>query len=653
MSNRIFELINKCNEAYSKGEFYTLDIEDTIALDNLLDIVINVNEEVTDKIYDEIYYSAKDKWPNDEFFNKIQAENTGFGQDVIHEIPMGSMEELKEGDFEKWSKGHKEFMISDKLDGCSLILTYIDGRLRIAATRGHGTKGKDVMRHIQYVPNIPSKINVLGKIIIRGELLFKKNRINSILTDIEKRTGKKQKNGRNTIAGALNAKETNKYLFDNTHFVAYWTSDKQGLAFDNLKQYGFEVPFYHILSRETLTDENMIDLIQTRLKFSDYELDGIILTQMDNIEEGFVGGTINPKCSRKFKMGIYNNEAVSVVKSITWQISRWGVFTPVLNIEPVEIAGCKVSNITAHNYQNVITSKCGTGAKIKFKRAGLVIPKLEEVIEESENYNLPQCKTRIDGVDLVFDEDEDDVWYNDPDLSEFVWEKDIRALEYFGQKLEIDQLGGGNCSKLMSEYVCEYDYRLTPLDIFNLTDEFIIHTIGKNGEKIVASLKAKKDTFTEVKIAAAAGIFGPDIGERVLQLVWNKYHKLENMTEEELYTLEGFAEARVKQYLKYQSEWTRAKEFLKDLIVFNDENKQTSSNNLKDYVICFTGIRDKAFAEYINQNGGIATDSWKKGITHLVVKDKNSTSSKMKKAQEANIPIMTLDEIYKETDYEN
>lgn len=651
MNQYIKNILEKCNEAYSKGEFYVLEPEDTMVIEQALDLVAPLDE-VTDQIYDAIYYTAKDLWPDDPFFNKLTSENTGFGQDIVHEIPMGSMEELKENDFDKWSKGHEQFMISDKLDGCSIILTYIDGRLKIAATRGHGTKGKDIMRHVKYIPNIPEKIDALGKLIVRGELLFKRDKIDEILAKIEETTGKKQKNGRNSISGALNAKETNIYIFENTNFVAYWTSDLKGLAFEQLKSLGFETPVYEKVYTKNLNDDILTNLVKTRRESSEYELDGIILTQIDNVEDGFVGGTINPKCSRKFKLGIYDNYAESTVIDIYWQISRWGVFTPVLKIEPVEVAGALISSITAHNYENVIKSKCGIGAKIKFKRAGLVIPKLEEVIIPSENYNLPQCKLCKIGVDLVCDEN-DEAWSNDPDLGEFIWEKDLRALEYFAEKLEIDQFKSGNCTKLYSEYSMEYDARLLPIYVFSLKDEFIISVLGKNGEKMVASLKAKKQALTEIKLAAATGAFGPDIGERVLQLVWDTYGTLENLTRDKLEKIEGFGEARIEQYINWQDNWSEMKEVCKKFGVNFINEEKLSSDKLKDYVICFTGVRDKNFANYVNKNGGIATDTWKKDVTHLVVKDKNSISSKTKKAQEAGIPIMTLEEIYKETCYDN
>jgi len=640
--NTILSILEKCNESYSKGQVYCLKDDEVNILETEFKISLPTTW-VDDSIYDTIYYMAKEKWPNDKFFNKLTSDNTGFGQDITHEIPMGSMEELKENDILKWKKGHTSFILSDKLDGCSLILTYENSELKIAATRGHGTVGKDILRHIKYVENIPMKIKCKQKIIVRGELLFKKNMIESILKDIELKTGKAQKNGRNTIAGALNRKDTVIDIFKSAKFVAYWTSLNQGLSFELLEALGFNVPYYQYVSDEILNDENMIDYVKTRMKFSDYELDGIILTQVDNVETGFVGGTINPKCSRKFKLGIYDNIAESTVTNINWQISRWGVFTPVLEIEPVEVAGATITNITAHNYGNVIKTKCGIGARIKFKRAGLVIPKLEEVLIPSEDFNLPNCKTEVNGVDLQY------IWSEETE--DFQTEMNIRKLEYFGSKLEIDQLAYGNCAKIYNYILNTENKRLEPYKIFELPEGLISTLIGKNGEKIEASLKAKKSTFTEVKFAAANGTFGPDIGERVLQLVWNKYGTLENMTKEKLQAIDGFGESRIEQYLEYEHFWYTEKVHMQLFgynIIFIDDKPILESNCCATYNVCFSGVRDNALMEYINKNGGKASDKWNKNVNYLVVKDINGTSSKIEKAKKINCKIITLEEIKNE-----
>lgn len=650
MNEQIKNILEKCNEAYSKGEVYFLKDDEYPIIEQEFNIVVP-HLDVDDHLYDIIYFCAKEKWPDDEFFNELTSENTGYGIDITHEIPMGSMEELKEGDLEKWIGNHKDFVISDKLDGCSIILTYINGQLIKAATRGHGITGKDVMRHIKQVPSIPKYIDYKDKLIVRGELLFKKNMIQSILDDIELKTGKKQKNGRNTIAGALNRKDTDINIFNNCKFVSYWTSDNQGTlgAFKQLEYLGFLVPYYQECSNEVLTDENCLEIVKTRLKFSNYELDGIIITQNDYTDNGYVGNTINPKCSRKFKMGIYDNIAESKVVNIDWKISRWNVFTPVLEIEPTEICGCTVTNITAHNYENVLNVKCGIGSKIKFSRAGLVIPKLEEVLEPSEEYNLPNCKTKKVGVDLVFDEEDP---YSDENLFEYARERDIQALDNFGKKLKIDQWGYGNCAKLYDHFFFTDSIILTPVDVFNIPDSLFTYLIGKNGEKIVNSLNTIKQNISEVLFASACGLFGQGIGESILKLVYDKYNTLE-VSKEQLEALEGFGDTRVEQYLECLSEYIRAKEYVNGLgITFGNNIVQKTSNNLEGIVVCFTGIRDKDFSKFINDNGGIASDNWKSSTTHLIVKDKNTTTSKMQKAIDKGCEILTLEEAYKEFNYE-
>ena len=641
MPEYLKDFLERCNEAYSKGEVYVIRDYEVEPIEREFDIKLPTLC-VDDSLYDVLYSYIKDKWPEDPFFQKLTSNNTGFGIDIIHEIPMGSMEELKENDILKWKKGHTKFVLSDKLDGCSLILTYENGELKIAATRGHGTIGKDILRHIKYVENIPVKIDYKQKVIIRGELLFKKDMIESILKDIELKTGKVQKNGRNTIAGALNRKDTAIDIFKKAKFVAYWTSIEQGLSFELLKKLGFDIPYYQYVSDEILNDENMIELVKTRIKLSDYELDGIIITQVDNIETGFVSGTINPKCSRKFKLGIYDNVAESTVVGINWQISRWGVFTPILEIKPVDIAGATITNITAHNYDNVVKSKCGIGARIKFKRAGLVIPKLEEVLVPSTIYNLPLCEYKIEGVDLVY------IW--NKSFDHLHDEMCIRSLEYFGNKLDIAYLGYGNCAKIFNNLLKENKGNpFMPAIIYELPKGMITELIGKNGEKLEESLENKKDKISEVQFAAACGSFGPDIGERVLQLVWDKYGTLDDMTYEKLKAIEGFGDSRISQYLEYQSHWVMAKihmELFNYGIVFTDNKQEVLSTEYSNYNVCFSGVRDKELAEFINSRGGKASDKWNKDTNYLIIKDLNSNSSKVKKAKDKGCKIITLEEAH-------
>lgn len=641
MEKPLLDIFEKCNNAYSNGEFYTLTQEENNYLVNELKLTFE-NPEITDELYDILYFTAKQLFPEDSYFKQLTSTNAGYGEEIIHDFPMGSMDELKEGDFAKWKIGHTQFMLSDKLDGCSIILKYKEGKLFSAATRGRGIKGKDIMRHVKIIKSIPKTIKYTEELIVRGELLYTKSLIDWTIKEIELNTGKKFKNGRNTVAGLLNSKDTSFYLTD-VDFVTYWTNIYESNSFDFLKTLGFKIPYTHILydtKEEPLKDEFLINCVKTRLQNSIYELDGIILTQLDNIEEGFETGTINPKASRKFKIGIYDNIAESIITNIKWQISRWGVFTPVLEIEPREVSGCTVTNITGHNYKNLLDKNCGIGSKIKFSRAGLVIPYLMQVLTPSNNLNLPNIKTKIKGVDLCLD---------NFDINDYTIEMNIQQLVYFGKKLEIDMMGYGNCKKIYLE--CLKDgIELDPLGFCGLPEGLITEIIGKNGEKLEASLKAKKSTSTEVLLAAASSSFGPGIGESILNLVYNKYNTLE-VTEKQLSELDNFGDSRILQYLEWVNYWPKTKEFFEKCgFVFKQKNTETK---LKNYIVCFSGVRDKAFSKYIEENGGISTDSWKKTVTHLVVKDKNNNSSKIEKAKQQNIPILTLEEGYTLLGYKN
>lgn len=638
---KIKNILEKCNEAYSNGDLYTLTDEDIKNIEEVLNLSVS-QADVTDEIYDTIYYTAKSQYQNDPFFNKLTSNNNGYGEEITHTIPMGSMDELKTGDWDKWKIGHDKYILSDKLDGCSIILTYKNGNLYTAATRGRGLKGKDIMRHVNIINNIPKKINYMEELIVRGELIFKKDDIKTIINKISETTGKIYKNGRNTIAGLLNSKDVS-YDLVGVHFVTYWTSKELGNSFNLLSSLGFEIPYIHELyvksedtegNITTLTEDFLINCVKTRLNESEYELDGIILTQLDNVEEGFETGTINPKASRKFKIGIYDNIAESIVTNIKWQISKFGKFTPVIEIEPREVSGCTVTNITGHNYKNLLEKQCGIGSKIKFCRAGLVIPYLMQVLTPSSNINLPNVKTKISGVDLILDD-----W----EINEYSNEVNIQDMIYFGKKLEIDQMGYGNCKKLFDTCLKD-NLVLNGFTLLGLPEGLISDILGKNGKKLEDSLNTKKNNLTEVQLASALSIFGEGIGERILQPIYDKYNTLE-VNAEQLEALDGFGDTRIDQYIYHVQDWIDIKELFTRMNLKFKTNT-SSSTKLKNYVVCFSGIRDKDFAKYIIENGGVALDSWRSDVTHLVVKDKNGTSSKITKALKNGIPIITIEEAY-------
>ena len=622
MNYKIKDIIKKANLEYSDGNVYTMSEDELNTVNKVLGLDIQ-EIALVDSVYDIIYAKAKKAWPNDKFFTELQAENSGYGKEIIHTEPMGSMEELKEGDWDKWKVDHHDYLLTEKLDGCSIILTYQKGKLYSAATRGRGVKGKDIMRHIPFISNIPQEISQLDEhYVVRGELLCPKDEIPAMLEEVAAAEGKEQKNGRNTIAGALNRKETNELIFKHAHFVAYWDSINRGNALDELDEYGFETP-WDLTIDNTTTEEELIEQVKEFLFISKYEIDGIILTQIDNPEEGFVSGTINPKASRKFKIGIYDNVAESAVKDITWQISKNCKLTPVLNIEPIELCGSTISNVTGHNYQNLVDKQCGIGSRVKIKRAGLVIPYLEEVLSPSTDLNLP-TDSYIKGVDLYANTANNDVY--------------VRKLIHFAKVFDLEQAGESSMEKIL-EYSPLYE---NPMFLFSLDKDIAKILLGVNGTKLYNSIqKVFNEGTTEAKLADACGSFGEGFGESLLSRIEQKYGSLIPLTEE----IEDFGPARMKQYNEKYLMW------LSDYSIYKSLNgkiiqpkKKDSALLFSSYVLCFTGIRDKEFAKHLKDNGAIVTENFTKDVNVLVAKDPNGTSSKIVKAKKQGCKVLSLDE---------
>ena len=629
MNEQVKNLLEKCNEAYSNGEIYIIKDYEIEPVEKEFNIKLPTLF-VDDDLYDLLYYCAKEKWPEDPFFNKLTSNNTGYGVDITHKYPAGSMTELKRGEWDKWKVNHDKYLVSEKLDGCSLILTYTKGRLTMAATRGDGLKGKDVLRHIIQVTNIPHILPTGSDVTVRGELVCPKQDIQKMLKELENLTGQAQKNGRNTIAGALNRKETNIVVFRYAHFVAYWDSIEEGRSFNTLITYGFETPKQEIIDNK-ISEDDLIVKTTNWINDSKYELDGLILTQYgENTDKGFDTGTINPKQSKKWKISNIDTSKETVVTDIIWQLGKSGKYTPVLVIEPIELSGALVYRVTGSNYENVINQHCGIGAKIVAKRAGDVIPYLVKVLETSDNFNIPQNSV-VKGVDLFT--------HGDEDAENSI---NIKRLEFFAKSLDIEQLGEKNCAEIYWNFYGAMAKAMVPEDIFDktfFTEEKFVEILGKNGEKLYKSLEAKRNNLTEVELASACNSFGIGIAKKILQSVYDKYDTLE-VSESQIEQMEGFGGTRTAQYIANINAWKNTKDTATNNgIIFKKLEKK---NNTSGICVCFSGIRDKEFAKQLQDMGIEVSDSFTNKVTHLIVKDVNEETSKIKKAKERKCSILSL-----------
>ena len=636
MSNPYIELLKKCDDTYTNlGEYYVFTDEDKINVPEIEEYI-----ESTDDVYDMLKEISYEKFPNEIYFQSVGSEVRG--DKVRLPYTMGSMTECHEGELETWIEKDKSYIQSNKLDGVSALLVYQNGNLKIAYSRGDGIEGQDITRHVKKFA--PNKINEEIDIAIRGEIIVPKQDIQNMIDELYDETKYRYKNGRNTCAGQLNAKECANAFVKYAHFVAYhienWNDSEENM-FLKLLDLGIEVTHAQKVFGADITEEYAINEVKKVKNAYTYECDGIIFTKNFKEEDdlGYDTGTLNPKCSRKFKIGASDNSAETIVEDIEWNVSKDAIFKPRVKVSPVDIQGVTINWVTGHNYKTIVDNGIGIGAKILIKRRGDVIPHIEKVIEpvfDDDSFNLPECSQPDEnGVELELD-------YTECPDPEIVDEVEIQKIVYFCSKLGVDFAGEGNIRRIMCEDL-ESDgiEQLIETDIETYQEE-----IGVNGIKFYGSLHKKLKEVDICEFMDAVGAFGRGIGEKKLRKVLDKYNTLD-VTYEQLMETEGFAEISSQQYvdnLVFYQQWMDYMENIGYPITIKE--KKVVSNECANVNICFTGVRDKNLEEVIKEKGGKICSSVTKVCNVLVAKDPNSGSSKLKKAIDNGVEVISLDEAW-------
>lgn len=641
---QVLDVLRKCADSYNVGDVYTLTDEDVQTLQGE-DFSVNVGEEVTDALYDQMYNFFKQKFPNDDFFNEVGAPERG--SKVPLEFTMGSMNELKSGDWDKWKLDDEEYVITSKLDGISCGLTFEDGKLKCAQSRGNGIEGADITRHYNkfkikgYIPE--------GK--VRGEIIIPKADIENFINEVEEETGKRYKNARNAVAGQMNSKVATKAFYKYANFVTYKLIDyvdeistfKESLEI--LKAAGFLVANVHgVLKGSEITEDFLIETVKNVKENDPYECDGIILTlnKPDKNHQGNETGSLNPKDSRKFKIGATNLEAQTKIIDIEWNPSKDYKLKPVAILDPVDLNGVTVSRATVNNLQWVEDNGIGIGSEVIIKRCGEVIPNVVEVLSKSDDLGLSDVvknNSHVDGVDLCLNQG-----VSDGSLEDLYSLVSAKKIAYFCSSLKVEQAGLANVLKMMkSSFIKEKDYTL---ENFLIEPESrFISAIGANGKRLFQSLRSRLSNVSEPAFFAAVDVFGSLIAEKRLEKIYETFGTLD-VTTKQLETVPGFADETIKKYeaglksLRYWKSFCEKK--LKDIVKFKKLEKL--SDELSDLSVVFTGVRDQDMEQYIKQNGGRVLSSVSKDCNLVIAKDPNSTSSKVKKAKELGVEVISYDE---------
>mgnify|MGYP005759451831 FL=1 len=568
-----------------------------------------------------------------------------------HETPMLSLDKTKDVEALRDFIGDHKTLLSWKLDGLTIVLTYGDGKLQKAVTRGNGVVGEVITNNARVFKNIPLQISFKGDLVLRGEAIINYSdfeKINEEIEDVDAR----YKNPRNLCSGSVRQLNNEITARRNVHFYAFFLVRAQGVDFQNsrekqfqwLKDQGFEVVEYRSVTRDTL-DEAM-EYFSTQVAKNDFPSDGLVALYDDIAYGDSLGTTAKfPRNSYAFKWKDEIRE--TTLKEIEWSPSRTGLINPVAIFEPVELEGTTVSRASVHNISIMKELQLGIGDKIQVYKANMIIPQIAENLTRSGNLEIPDtCPVCGKEARVIKTNEVESLYCMNPDCQA----KKIKSFTLFVSRdaMNIDGLSEATLEKfILKGFIKDFG------DIFEIGKyrEEIVNMEGfgeKSFDNLMASLERARHT-TLPRLLYSLGI--ANIGLANAKVICKEFdYDLEKMlhaTAEEISGIEGIGPVIAKSYTEYFADEEKMKKFRHLLSHLElEEVKQENRLTLEGKQFVITGSV-KHFAnraelkEYIEQRGGKVTGSVTSKTDYLINNDVTSNSSKNKKARELEIPILS------------
>ena len=568
-----------------------------------------------------------------------------------HESPMLSLDKTKEVEELKNFVGDQKVLMSWKMDGLTVVLTYRDGKLYKAVTRGNGEVGEVITNNAKVFKNVPVQIAYQGELILRGEAVigykdFEK--INQEIEDVDAR----YKNPRNLCSGSVRQLNNQITAKRNVMFYAFTLVQADGVDFQNsracqmewLKSQGFTTVEYYMVTRDTVEDE--VAKFSSKISENDFPSDGLVLTYDDIAYGRSLGRTAKfPRDSFAFKWQDEIRE--TVLREIEWSPSRTGLINPVAIFDPVELEGTTVSRASVHNISIMEELELGIGDRIEVYKANMIIPQIAENLTRSGVKDIPckcpvcQGETKIRQVGNA-----KALYCMNPE-----WQaKHVKSFALFVSRdaLNIEGLSEATLEKFISR-----GYIHTFADIFHLDQykEKIQKMEGfgeKSYKKLTESIE-KARTTTLPRVIYSLGIAGIGLANAKVICRELKYdvESLLKVSEEELNEIQGVGEVLAKAFVGYFADAKHVENFrrlLNELTI--PEEAVTKQQIFEGVNFVITGSV-KHFAnrgevkELIESLGGKVTGSVTSKTNYLINNDVTSTSSKNKKANELGIPIIS------------
>ena len=568
-----------------------------------------------------------------------------------HPSPMLSLDKTKDREVLRGFIGNHKCLLSWKLDGLTIVLTYENGELVKAVTRGNGIVGEVITNNARVFKNIPLRIPYKGQLVLRGEAIITYSefeRINETIGDADA----KYKNPRNLCSGSVRQLNNEITAKRNVRFYAFALVSTQDVDFSNsreqqfiwLKKQGFEVVEYKVVTSESL-DEAM-DYFSKTIVNNDFPSDGLVVTYDDIAYGESLGSTAKfPRNSFAFKWADEMRETRLV--DMEWSPSRTGLINPVAIFEPVELEGTTVSRASVHNISIVKELQLGIGDTIKVYKANMIIPQIAENLTRSGNLVIPdKCPVCGQEARIRKENDVETLYCMNPDCVA----KKIKSFSLFTSRdaMNIDGLSEATLEKFIAMgFIHNFG------DIFEIGryKDQIVEMEGfgqKSFDNLMVSLeKAKKTTLA--KVIYSLGITGIGLANAkvICKYFDDDIEKIRHADEEEISAIEGIGPViagSMADYFKSAENNQKLDHLLSHLHLVHEETSAEQVFAGKTFVI--TGSvehfsnRSEA-KEFIEARGGKVTGSVTKKTDYLINNDKTSASSKNKKAQELGIPILS------------
>lgn len=632
----LVELLNKANKAYYQE---ANEIMTNFEYDKLYDELVGLEKEtgmvLSNSPTVNVGYQVVSQLPKEQ-----------------HNSPMLSLDKTKEVGALADFAGDRKCLLSWKMDGLTVVLTYENGELVKAVTRGNGLVGEVITNNAKTFKNIPISIPYKGRLTLRGEAIIKYSDFEQINREIED-ADSKYKNPRNLCSGSVRQLNSQVTAERNVNFVAFALINADDVDFGNsieqqykwMESQGFQVVEYRVVTRNSM--EDAVKYFAEKIQTYDYPSDGLVL-MFDDIEYGLSLGTTAkfPRNGIAFKWE--DEQAETTLKYIEWSPSRTGLINPVAVFEPVELEGTTVSRASVHNISIMEELELGSGDRIKVYKANMIIPQISENLTKSGIDDLPKECPVCGHVTEVKAENGIKTLYCPNSQCPA---KHVKLFTLFVSRngMNIDGLSEETLEKFIDAgYIKEF------ADIFHLDRyyEEIVATPGF-GQKSYDNLMDSVEKARTVELSALIYSLGiPNIGSANAKLICkafnNNIEKIRNASVEELIEIDGIGEIMAEKFCQYFADEDNIKKLdnlLKEVNIAEPE-ENTTPQNMDGLTFVITGSVEhfanrNELKSYIEKHGGKVTGSVSAKTNYLINNDAMSASSKNKKAKQLGVEIVT------------